>query len=97
VRQSIDLDDASKHVGHGKQCTRLAMTWADRVSFVLTDGLDIKRVVPLDVLQESRNTTTENEAERFDADFALMTGELAQMLADLVNALGGERDEVASQ
>ena len=29
------------------------MTWADRVSFVLTEGLDIKRVTPLDVLREN--------------------------------------------
>src|SRR3546814_6475833 len=33
VRQSIEIDDVRKHVQAGKQCTRLAMTWADRVSF----------------------------------------------------------------
>src|SRR3546814_11963371 len=44
VRQSIETEDVRRHVQAGKQCTRLAMTWADRVSFVLTDGLDIKRV-----------------------------------------------------
>ena len=36
-----------------------------------------------------------NEAERFDIDFALMTGELANLLGDLVEALGGEMAEVA--
>src|SRR3546814_7482054 len=40
VRQSIETEDVRRHVQAGKQCTRLAMTWADRVSFVLTDGLD---------------------------------------------------------
>src|SRR5690606_29997482 len=54
VRQTVELDDVRKHVEAGKQCTRLALTWADRVSFVLTDGLDLKRVAPLDVLQEGR-------------------------------------------
>ena len=29
--------------------------------------------------------------ERFDSDFALMTGELAKLLAELVDALGGEK------
>ncbi|MGE4370238.1 MAG: recombination-associated protein RdgC [Burkholderiaceae bacterium] len=91
VRHSLDIDDIRKHVESGKQCTRLAMTWADRVSFVLTDGLDIKRVSPLDVLKENQDAMAANEAELFDADFALMTGELGKLLDDLVQALGGER------
>ncbi len=91
VRQSIDLEDVRKHVQAGKQCTRLALTWNDRVSFVLTENLDIKRVAPLDVLKEHQDAQAANEADQFDADMALMCGELARMLADLVAALGGER------
>ncbi|MNV64613.1 Recombination-associated protein RdgC [compost metagenome] len=66
------------------------MTWADRVSFVLTEGLDIKRVAPLDVLKEG-NEATHSDDEKFDSDMALMTGELAKMMAELVDALGGEK------
>jgi len=33
----------------------------------------------------------QDEKEQFEIDFALMTGELALMLADLVKALGGEK------
>ncbi|RIQ51018.1 recombination-associated protein RdgC [Bordetella avium] len=91
VKHSIDTDDARRHIQSGKQCTRLAMTWADRVSFVLTESLDIKRVTPLDVLKERPDDQGANADERFDSDFALMTGELARLLADLVNALGGEK------
>lgn len=93
VRHSIDIEDVRKHVESGKQCTRLALTWADRVSFVLTEGLEVKRVTPLDVLKESQNDTAQNEAEEFDSDFALMAGELAQLLNDLVGALGGEKKD----
>lgn len=91
VRQSVDLEDVRKHVQAGKQCTRLALTWNDRVSFVLTENLDIKRVAPLDVLKEHQDAQAANEADQFDADMALMCGELARMLTDLVAALGGER------
>ena len=35
----------------------------------------------------------ETDDERFDIDFALMTGELARLLAALVDALGGELRE----
>ncbi|MDF3849438.1 recombination-associated protein RdgC [Achromobacter denitrificans] len=91
VKHSIDADDARRHIQSGKQCTRLALTWADRVSFVLTDGLDIKRVSPLDVLKEGSDTVTANDAEKLDSDMTLMTGELAKMMAELVDALGGEK------
>jgi len=90
VRQAVEIADVRKHVEAGKQCTRLALTWADRVSFVLSDGLDLKRIAPLDVLQEGR-IPSHGEAEQFDSDFTLMSGELANLLDDLVGALGGEK------
>jgi recombination associated protein RdgC len=91
VRQSIEIEDVRKHVKAGKQCTRLALTWADKVSFVLTDGLDIKRVSPLDILKEGQDNASHNEAEQFDSDMTLMTGELAGLIAALVESLGGEK------
>lgn len=91
VRQSIEIDDVRKHVQAGKQCTRLALTWADRVSFVLTEGLDVKRITPLDVLKENQDSSAQNEAEQFDSDMALMTGELTKLIESLVEALGGEK------
>jgi recombination associated protein RdgC len=94
VRHTPEAADVQRHIGAGKQCTRLAMTWADKVSFVLTETLAIKKITPLDVLKET-DSTTKNDEERFDTDMALMTGELARMLADLVEALGGEHDEQA--
>ncbi len=93
VRHTLEPDDVRRHIASGKQCTRLAMTWADRVSFVLTETLAIKRVAPLDVLKENADSSTQNEDERFDTDFALMTGELAKMIGELVEALGGEEQQ----
>ena len=91
VKQSADIDEVRKHVEAGKQCTRLAMTWADRISFVLTDALDVKRVAPLDILTEKQDVTAVNDDEIFDADMTLMTSELAGLISDLVEVLGGER------
>ena len=78
-----------RHFKAGKQCTRLAMTWEGKISFVLDESLAIKSVKALDVLSE-KESSTRNEAERFDGDFMLMTVELAKMLGDVVEALGGE-------
>lgn len=91
VRHPLDAEELRRHIAAGKRCTRLAMTWNDRVSFVLTDALAIKRVAPLDVVKEQIDGTMSDEDERFDADFALMAGELSAMLGDLTEALGGER------
>ena len=90
VSHTIDPDDVRRHIAAGKQCTRLALTWADRISFVLTESLAIKRVTALDVIKENSDSKMQNDEERFDSDFVLMAGELNRMLGDLVTALGGE-------
>lgn len=89
VRHALDAKEVQRHIAAGKQCTRLALTWAERVSFVLTDTLVLKRVAPVDVIRETEDGQAQNDDERFDADFMLMTGELQRMMADLVEALGG--------
>jgi recombination associated protein RdgC len=89
VKHTLVAEDVRRHISSGKQCTRLAMTWADKVSFVLTESLTLKKITPLDVLKENESTT-KNDEERFDTDMALMTGELNRLMTDLVEALGGE-------
>ena len=95
-RHALDTDEVRGHIAGGKQPTRLALTWNDRVSFVLTERGDVKKLELMDVEQADAGGGKESEAERFDADFALMTGELSRFLADLVEALGGEADRDAN-
>ncbi|AKM29289.1 recombination-associated protein RdgC [Pandoraea faecigallinarum] len=91
VRHPLDGDDVRQHIQSGKRTTRLAMTWNDRISFVLTDAFVLKRIAPLDILKDAADPTADSEAERFDADFLLMTGELNHLLSDVIVAVGGER------
>lgn len=97
VGHTLDAEDMRRHIEAGKQCMRLAMTWNDRVSFVLTPSLTIKRIAPLDVLKEASDPTAQNDDERFDSDLTLMTAELDRMLNDLLDALGGEQGETMPQ
>ena len=94
VRHALDgeriAEQIKEHLASGKLPTRLALTWNDRISFVLTDKLEIKRLAFLDLIKENAEHTAENAEEQFDADFALMTGELAQFLPTLLEALCGE-------
>lgn len=97
VGHALEAEDMRRHIEAGKQCMRLAMTWDDRVSFVLTPSLTIKRITPLDVIKEAEDPTAQNDEERFESDFALMTGELGRMLADLVEILGGDQQDAVLQ
>ena len=91
VKHTLEGDEIRQHIANGKVVTRLALTWADRISFLLNEKLEIKRLDFLDILKESADGQAENEDERFDIDFALMTGEVVRLLADLIAALGGEQ------
>ena len=90
VRHPLEGDEIKAHLASGKVPTRLALTWDDRISFVLTEKLEIKRLAFLDLLKEQAEKSAEHADEQFDADFALMTGELSRFLPQLVEALGGE-------
>ena len=91
VHHSLEGNEIREHIATGKVVTRLAMTWADRISFVLTESLQIKRLVFMDIIKEQAESQAENEDERLDIDFTLMTGEVARLLGDLISALGGEQ------
>ncbi len=85
ARHPLDIDEVRAHIEAGKLPTRLAMTWDERVSFVLTEGLQLKKVALLDTVLDGQD-----EDGGFDADVAIATGELSRLIADLVLALGGE-------
>jgi len=87
-KRSLEAADVRRHIAAGKQCTKLAMTWDSKISFVLNESLSIKGVKLLDILNDNRATA--NDAERFDNNLMLFSGEFSKLLHDLVAALGGE-------
>ncbi|MFZ4481014.1 MAG: recombination-associated protein RdgC [Rhodoferax sp.] len=91
ARHPLDNDEVRQHVQAGKLPTRLALTWDSRVSFVLTESLQIKKLTFLDVVFDRAST---GKDDGFDADTAIATGELRKFLPDLLEALGGEMTAV---
>lgn len=92
ARHTLEAAEIVNHIAAGKSSTRLALTWNDRVSFVLTEQLQVKRLAFLDILKEDAERQADSADELFEADFAIMAGEFAQMLPQLVEALGGENE-----
>ena len=86
-KHSLDISEVPAHIAAGKMPTKLALTWSDRVSFVLTDAMQIKKLTFLDVVFSDSVALA---ADNFDADVIIATGELRKMIPDLMETLGGE-------
>ncbi len=90
VRHGLEGGEIQQHIAAGKVAMKLGMTWNDRVSLLLTDKLQLKRLAFLDKIKEEAEQSAQGADEQFDADFVLMTGELQLLFKDLLLALGGE-------
>lgn len=84
------------HIKAGKRVRRMAVTWDERMACVLDSDLSVKRMKFLDMVQEAAgDREPESAAERFDADFAIMSLELARFIPRLLDWFGGEADRLA--
>lgn len=86
TRHHLANDEVRKHVMEGKLPTALALNWDGRVTFVMTEFLQLKKVQFLDGVMDGGD----EYEDRFDADVALSTGMLDPLLDDVIYALGGE-------
>ena len=88
-RHTLEIDEVTQHIESGKVPTQLAMTWNERVSFVLSDAAQIRKIKLLDVVLDGVQENGKDD-DGFDADAAIVTGELSALIPDLLEALGGE-------
>jgi recombination associated protein RdgC len=89
ARHALDIDEIRAHIATGKVPTQLALTWQGRVSLLLTDAMQIKKIAFLEGVFEGGKP---GKDEAFDADAAIATGELSKLIPDLIDALGGEQE-----
>ena len=84
-------EEIQAHLVAGKQVSKLALEWRERLSLVLDEALVVRRLRPADTLLEEAGGEGDPVSE-FDADFALMSMELSHFIKDLIAAFGGEAE-----
>ncbi len=90
-RQDLQSAEMQAHIKAGKRIRRLAVTWDQRLAAVLDADLSVKRLKFQDVVQDDgHDREPDSAAERFDADFAIMSLELGRFLPRLLELFGGE-------
>jgi recombination associated protein RdgC len=85
----FDLNDASirNHVAHGMRLTHLAIEYDSMMSCVLNENGVISKMRFIGMDDDSADDL--DPLSRLDAEFALISGTLRRLLADLRKALGG--------
>lgn len=91
-RHSLDTEEVKQHILGGKGATKLALTYLDHVAFTLTDSGALTGINFLDVVFEQHASKADLASDRFDADVAIMTGELKPLIENLFLALDEEVD-----
>ena len=90
-RHDLALPEIKNHLDSGKAVIKLALNWDNRLAFILDEHLAVKRLRFLDLIQDQvAEIATDNDVEKFDADFSIMTAELANFLPRLLALFGGE-------
>lgn len=88
--QDLASDEIQAHLAAGKQVSKLAVTWDERLSFVLEADLAIKRIKFLDIIQEAvADVQSEDEIAQFDLSFSLMGLEFRRLIPRLLDLFGG--------
>ncbi|WP_369926116.1 recombination-associated protein RdgC [Xanthomonas sp. NCPPB 2632] len=82
-RQDLDTEEIREHLRTGKQVFQLGLVFDDRISFVLGEDLILRKIKFTDVVLDEQADSPESAAAEMDANFALMAGEYARLLAKL--------------
>jgi recombination associated protein RdgC len=97
TRHAPEHSQLRRYLSGGFVVTRLGLTWNGRVSFVLTDKLQVRRVGFLELEPAAEAARDVDPLEQFDIDFAVMSGELSNLVGNLLASLGGETGAVSGR
>lgn len=94
-QQVLDSEEMIGLLNSGKYITNLSLNWEEHLSFTLNEDASLKRLKFADQIREQNDDISKEDfAQRFDADFVLMTGILAKLTENLLDEFGGEKERL---
>ncbi|MDD0823215.1 recombination-associated protein RdgC [Mannheimia sp. AT1] len=94
-RQDLETEEISQHLQAGKFITKLAIEWENHFSCVLNEDTTLSRLKFADEVREKNDDILkEDVAQRFDADFLLMTEELKLFTEKMIEEFGGIKERI---
>lgn len=94
-RQDLESDEITQHLQAGKFITKLAIDWENHFSCVLNEDASLSRLKFADEIREKNDDILkEDVAQRFDADFLLMTEELKLFIQKIIEEFGGIKERI---
>jgi len=91
--RGVDLlsEEVETHLHAGKQVTRLALGWDERLQLLLAEDLCLRRIKFADeLMKENEEIPEADQAARIDADFALMADAVTGLQERVLALFGGE-------
>ena len=91
--RGVDLlsEEVETHLHAGKQVTRLALGWDERLQLLLAEDLCLRRIKFADELMKENEEIPEvDQAARIDADFALLADAVTGLQERILALFGGE-------
>lgn len=88
-RKDLTAADVVHHAKNSMTVSEMGLVWNDRVAFTLTRDFTLKRIQWLDVVQEEAEEHGDDAESQAYATQLLMSAALSELLAELVELLGG--------
>lgn len=89
--KAVDLgaDHVRERIAAGFTVTKLDMTYNDRLSFQLSDGMTLTKLKLLDLVMEQAEAESDDALSLFDSQWLISLTEASEALTALIVALGG--------
>ncbi|MBS6008397.1 MAG: recombination-associated protein RdgC [Haemophilus parahaemolyticus] len=93
--QLLESEEITPHLQAGKFVTKIAIDWENHFSCVLNEEAVISRLKFADEIHEKNDDILKEDiAQRFDADFLLMTEELKHFTQKIIKEFGGIEERI---
>ena len=84
LRQDLYAKEIKEHLATDKQVVSIALTWDEKISFVVTENAWLKRLKATDIILEKREKASDKNSQ-LDSDFALQMGEFKKFLPKVIS------------